>query len=148
MAGIGAVVGRDEGLAFVAEVALKDNGALIAEAEDSRRLCALLYCLAHAAEHGGHADAAADEHRSAAERADVKAVAERAEHIELVAGPALAEPLRALALHLKDDAQLGRLPCTDRDRAAQQMTLAAGNVNELAALRQLRDLRCVQHHQK
>ena len=83
MAGIGAVVGRDEGLAFVAEVALKDNGALIAEAEDSRRLCALLYCLAHAAEHGGHADAATDEHRSAAERADVKAVAERAEHIEL-----------------------------------------------------------------
>lgn len=103
---------------------------------------------AHAAEHGGHADAAADEHRSAAECADVKAVAERAEHIKLVAGPALAEPLRALALHLKDDAQLGRLPCTDRDRAAQQMTLAAGNVNELTALRQLRDLRCVQHHQK
>ena len=146
MTRIGAVVGRDEGLALVAEVAFENDRALAAEAEDSGRLRALLYRLAHAAEHGGHADAAADEYRRVTERGDLKAVAERAEHIQLVARLALAEPCCTLALYLKDDAKLGRFPCADRDGAAQQMALAAGNMYELAALRFCGDFGCVQHH--
>ena len=147
MTRVGAVVGGDKGLAFVAEVALKDHRTLVAETEDCGRLCTLFYCRANTSKHRRYANAAADKNRTIAQCLHVKAVSERSKHVEHIADLAFAQPLRTVTLHLKNNAQMAALPGADRNRAAQQMTLTACNVHELAALRQFNDFRRVQHHQ-
>ena len=145
MAGVGAVVGRDKGLADRAEFVLQNDRALIAEAQDRARGCARGLGAFCSLQHGRHADAAAEKDRLCAERRDVKPVAERSEHVEFVTLPAGSQPLGAAALDLEHDVQRAVFSQADRDRAAEQVALPACDVYKLAALRRGRDLRRVQH---
>ena len=145
MAGVGAVVGRDKGLADRAEFVLQNDRALIAEAQNGARGCTRRLGALCGLQHGRHADAAAEKDRLCAERRHVKPVAERAEHVERVAFFAGGQPLGAAALDLEHDVQRAVFSKADRDRAAEHIALPARDVYKLAALRRGRDLRRVQH---
>ena len=80
----------------------------------------------HRAAHGGDAHAAADEIDRLGV-SGVKAAAERAEHVELIAEPGRAKSLRSLTLNLNRHGQRAGLPIDmhDADWAAQHVRMIA-----------------------